>query len=696
MFRVCPFVHSKLAQGQLKLDNPISVSLSEDFMCLPFRAPEASDPAAAQRFLAEHDALVASGKEPHRVTTHFAGQHEGSLRWDLEQHAAGHGMSDRLASEVRSYQLCKIDDTWAEAAHRDVSRTGKRMAAGTVAYISATQRLDQTMARTDTMTPQELRQFYHCMRKASAIVQVKTRPARELRPPRQKAKVIQAKVYRFDEVKMMDWSAEFGQSVSFIETSRQVNRSIAQRLQIEYLDNVVADGQTLSLPVLDDVAMDRAVGLAIEDLPGVLHQQDPVTDQFFLVVDRNASRKHRLRTAAMSDDAVVKAVSVQRMASWSGEGSSEAAAQGQILAFHDGDPQVIDFLAMAPWPVLRGGLRRWQVDCAQVPGCAALARPELARPSWASLSLEDAPTICVLEALASAGWQRGVAPARHTRGSAKVFMVKDPIASKSYLRCLLCLEDIVGPGKMEALVSGQPAMYYNCVLAADQPMLVPLDQTAVRYKEILAIGPDQAILALQDDDNCSDEVVINRRVAKVASSKVRQARRQGPKTASASAADKDWGAMALAHPAQVGQQAICDMSVGAQHDVLDMAVADIPDIVGGVSAASGSNEAPPGLDAAASMAIVPVGPDPVQPPLSLQDRRFEPLEGVAVRHDDWGVHGQPGSYRRILVTCPHHGSKKDPCMKSRKFGVKDGLTSGFGRLRAVCVFRLLAGQARPI
>ena len=59
----------------------------------------------------------------HRVTLRFA---EGDLRADMEAWAAGAVPSARLLLEVQSYRWCKIDDTWAEAAHRDVSRLAKR------------------------------------------------------------------------------------------------------------------------------------------------------------------------------------------------------------------------------------------------------------------------------------------------------------------------------------------------------------------------------------------------------------------------------------------------------------------------------------------------------------------------------------------------------------------------------------------
>ena len=164
----------------------------------------------------EHDEIVAQGRRPHRVTEFFAGSQEGTLRPDMEAHAAGNGMSERLASEIRAYQLCKVDDTWAEAAHRDVSGFGARCKASSVAYVCASQRFNQTLARTDEMTPQELRQFYHCMRRRKAIGQLNVAWARALKPLRKPRKFVNAFVYRYDKAMMFDWESVMGQAMAFM------------------------------------------------------------------------------------------------------------------------------------------------------------------------------------------------------------------------------------------------------------------------------------------------------------------------------------------------------------------------------------------------------------------------------------------------------------------------------------------------
>ena len=61
---------------------------------------------------------------PHRVSVYFAGAGHGTLRADMEAHASGRGMSPRLRQEIIAYQLCMLDDTAADAVHRDVSFEG--------------------------------------------------------------------------------------------------------------------------------------------------------------------------------------------------------------------------------------------------------------------------------------------------------------------------------------------------------------------------------------------------------------------------------------------------------------------------------------------------------------------------------------------------------------------------------------------
>ena len=80
-------------------------------------------------------------------------------------------------AEIRAYQLCKVDDTWAEAAHRDASRFYLVRSRSQLPYAAASFRIGQTLAAVDAMSPDELRFFTTA---CAAIRQSARRLRREL------------------------------------------------------------------------------------------------------------------------------------------------------------------------------------------------------------------------------------------------------------------------------------------------------------------------------------------------------------------------------------------------------------------------------------------------------------------------------------------------------------------------------------
>ena len=614
--------------------------------------------------------MVASGKRPHRVTEFFAGTEEGSLRPDMELHAAGHGMTERLACEIGAYQLCKVDDTWAEAAHRDVSSFGKRHTAASVAYTCACQRLGQILRRTGNMTPQELRQFYQCMRKHTAIAQTLLRPARELRPVRKPRQFVQAFVYRYDAAKMKDWDAEFGGGLAFLCGRPAGRKSVVIRMQIEYLESLVAEGQTLSLPQIDDATAEAANGVSLQELHNLWDRRPADSDRFFDVVDLSPARKKHLRSAtAASFDNDSKVVTIQRMASWAGEGAADAAANGQLLSCHDGYPDAVDILAEAPWPVFRGGLRRWHVEDSTQRGCLALSRPAPVRHEPDNLAIEDLPAICLLEALADAGWQRGQTPEAHTALSPKTFTVSDPLASKAYLRCLLRLDDLLGPGKMVELRPKQSAMYYNCILATERPQLVPLGQAAAVYKSLLDSGDPadgQPVEAIEDGHASGDEMLLQCRPAPAAIAS--RVRRPSQQAASGAKRQKCWQSLVVAaQPVPAIGDAVGEGQLPPQAQELAIVAAEG---AGSVAAASEPSEAQP-----AQAAV-----EPVEGVAGMDAKGRVTLHGVAVLEEKHGIIGESNYYRRCLVTCQHHGQPDDLCGRTRKYDTREAASSGLGDL----------------
>ena len=234
----------------------------------------------AAAWLQEHDDLVAAGQRPHRVTQFFCGRQDASLRADMQSHAAGRGMSDRLRCEIRAYQLCKVDDTWAEAAHRDISGTRGRKTAAKVAYVAATNRLRQTLAWLETMTETELDTFYTCMRRWKAIGQLAPGRQKSMVPVHRKASSLYGHVYRYDSAAVRDWGMELDNAIKWLSDRPGHRIQMAQRLQVDYLLSAIADGDTLSVPEVTDSTLQQARATALADLPALFAKQPDEANAF--------------------------------------------------------------------------------------------------------------------------------------------------------------------------------------------------------------------------------------------------------------------------------------------------------------------------------------------------------------------------------------------------------------------------------
>ncbi len=91
----------------------------------PFTAWRVDSPARAAAFVAEFDEALAAGARPHRASAYLAGEAPGSLREHMIRFAAGEALSPELQAELHAYRACKLDDTWAESSHRDISRAAR-------------------------------------------------------------------------------------------------------------------------------------------------------------------------------------------------------------------------------------------------------------------------------------------------------------------------------------------------------------------------------------------------------------------------------------------------------------------------------------------------------------------------------------------------------------------------------------------
>ena len=649
----------------------------------PYIVWRAHDPSVAQQLLDTHDAMISQGKEPHRVTSYLCAV-SGSLRADMVAHAGGAGLSDRLRVELRAYQMCKLDDTWAESVHRDVSCLTKRTCCVTPMYVAAKQRLPQTLASVDNMAPDAVAAYYKCLRRVKAIGQLKAPRAAALVPARKPLKAILGQVYRCDESALRNWGSELsGVLCCLASSSVQRKRDTIERLQIEYLSSAVIDGQLLSLPAVSETVLDR-VDEARPSQRGAILLDAQEGETFFIVVDKAAGRKKTLKTSSCILAQMALPVTLQRVSRARGASESEASA----CVYHDGCPELVDLLPLASWNVWRFGLCKLSAIASATPGCLVLCDREPLVPSgdWQDPS---APTLRLLEELVGLGWSRGSPPKEHTVDSPKLFKIADPVAAKAYIRCLLAINDLFARDiDFAALPSAEPDSYYQLVLLSDKPSQVARGQSPSQYRVALKALADgdvgkQSLAAIEDAappdppspadsgiDFCTPWVSPESRGAKRKAGSA--AKREPKQKQSRKRRASDWQAI------------VC-----AESTATTVPIASVPAPAPAASSSDPAGSAFAAHGAAAQAAVVeasvasgsrePSGAPAVQVQrvgAGVRDTDRGVVEGVEVSHEAHGVLGTPGSYRRLIVTCPHHSGK--PCRKKRNYGVRAAAVSGLG------------------
>ena len=246
----------------------------DDGPFLLWRLFDPEGPAVAGRMLAERDQLVEAGGRPHRVVERFTGP--GTLRSAMQSFAAGAGMSAELEKEVKSYCLGKIDDTWAEAGHRDASCVLKKCTSARTPYVSAYLRSGYILAEIDRMDRRQRGRFHKLLGKWTAVAQPDAAKARRLRKVWQigaagksgKASAVRKRtlgaVYRFDAIAMQEWDRQLGGvALSALPSESRVRRCIVSRLQAEHVQAILPVGEVLSIYDAEDARL-----VAHEEGPG--------------------------------------------------------------------------------------------------------------------------------------------------------------------------------------------------------------------------------------------------------------------------------------------------------------------------------------------------------------------------------------------------------------------------------------------
>ena len=122
---------------------------------------QADSVEVAADIINKHDDLVDNGQPVDRVTHYLVGHGAESLRSDMEQHAAGRGMTQRLRTELLGYQMAMLDDTAVGAVHRDVTYASSRALGARTAYRAASLRLSQHIDLIDGLRVASWHRFLH-------------------------------------------------------------------------------------------------------------------------------------------------------------------------------------------------------------------------------------------------------------------------------------------------------------------------------------------------------------------------------------------------------------------------------------------------------------------------------------------------------------------------------------------------------
>jgi len=300
-----------------------------------------------------------------------------------------------------------------------------------------------------------------------------------------------------------------------------------------------------------------------------------------------------------------------------------------------------------------------------VQGCVSLhdAKPCVPELDWHDHSI---PTLLVLEDLARGGWVRGAPPLEHTLASPRQFDVRDPLARRAYLRCLIGLPDLILGGNMASLRSDQIELYYACVLASKQPNDVPVDKDKIVYGILLAraaVGLPHAALQDHEHESSAGSCSSSDGPIVVARSGDRAKRRQ--------------------QGSRVGQRK--RVRVAEWHSLVGLSArpAEVPLPIGDVAVGADQPVAASGAASSCEQALVPAAaPAPAENAIAVAAGAEQAhaarslLEGAEVYEEAHGVLGQPRSYRRLCVKCPHHRGQRRGCGKTRTFSERLGQESG--------------------
>ena len=426
------------------------------------------DSASARSFLDTYDEMVQQGKPIHRVAEYIAGSDVWGLRRDMELLASTSEFTPRLATEIVAYSSGLIDETAVEAVHRDVSREGQRVTYRTFPYVASSLRLGQNLA--DLKKYGEPYQELIEMRMGHISSITRRDPSLRVKHTfvkRMTRHQVYDYVYRCGRQQFIHWGTFEERMLVFAPKDRPSARDLGTRLRVDHLRSILHKNIWLSIADVHDAALQQVQHLTDTNTAILLLQQNTAVTNFYQILDPDYAKKAnklikgslRNKVKSMALPAQVQRYELAHVA---------GAAEDLQLVHPSGDPEVLDILALASWPVLRLATSKWKAVSSGFAGVLALQSPTNMAMLAEQTTDDNASALVLMERLFKSGWtyvaDSSQCPAVHDLGAPKIFWTDNPVSGKPYLRCLLALPDLIASERCSGVQSHQPQKYFKELL----------------------------------------------------------------------------------------------------------------------------------------------------------------------------------------------------------------------------------------
>ncbi len=179
---------------------------TKHFHELPYILVHLDKPGIARQILNEFDSRDEA--EHHSLSVHFCSSVKPSLRQHVEAIAPdGSNLSKELQVELTFLEKMPLDETPAEAIHKDSSHVIKKFCAGSQAFTFATVRLQQNLTKAESALESDFALAWHSWK---SILQqprlgVGLKHIKMQRPVKLTKNEFVRKVYRLDQYALEPW-----------------------------------------------------------------------------------------------------------------------------------------------------------------------------------------------------------------------------------------------------------------------------------------------------------------------------------------------------------------------------------------------------------------------------------------------------------------------------------------------------------